>query len=277
MKKITLFFTFLFLVTICFAQTPTSKIVLNKGQKFVLNSTSAGTTSMEMMGQNMETVNEATSIGTIEVKDVTPTSYKITSTINKMKINSKAMGQEVNFDSDKKEDMNGEMGQAVKDQFNPRDEEITYLGKASTIGVTANADNDMKKVMESLSGTGNNIAAANFMLIPAGKKVGDSWMDSSNSNGIRINNSYIIKQLNSNEASVITNTVSNINKNVQQAGQDITIIMDMKTISTNLVDVTTGLIKEKKIVTEGKGTINAGGQEIPMTSKITTVTTIKNM
>ena len=85
------------------------------------------------------------------------------------------------------------------------------------------------------------------MLIPAGKKAGDSWADSSNTNGIKVNNTYTLKQINGNEALVTVSTISNINKIAQAQGTELTITMDSKISSDNTVDVTTGLVKEKKV------------------------------
>lgn len=51
--------------------------------------------------------------------------------------------------------------------------------------------------------------------------------------------------------------------------------MDSKITSENIVDLTTGLVSEKKATIEGKGNFGAGGQEMPMTTKVTTVTTVK--
>jgi hypothetical protein len=275
MKKI-IFSTFTL-----FAFTATSfgqaKVVLNKNQKFIATTSAIGTTSMEMMGQSMETSTESSAVSTIEVKDVMPAGYKLTTTVTKVKVKSKGgMGQDVNFDSDNKEDMDTEIGKSVKDELKPKDEEIDLLGKNAG-EKNGTSDDDISKVMQSLNGTGNNGVAGNFILIPAGKKAGDAWMDSSNANGVKISNTYTFKQLTGKDATVDVNTISKINKTVQAQGADVTIIMDLKVLSTDIVDITTGVIKLKKTTAEGKGTLNAGGQEIPMNSKVTSETTIKNM
>lgn len=266
------------IANISFAQSATDKIVLGKSQKFQTTITSNGSLSMEMMGQSMETITESSGFNTLDVKDVTPTGYIITSTINKLKIKSKGgMSPEVEFDSDKKEDMNTEIGKSLKDKFQPKDVEITFTGKPIEKAAKPDTD-DMDKVMQSvMSGTGNSGVADLFMLIPSGKKAGDVWIDSSNTNGVKINNTYTLKQINGKEAVVAVNTLSNIKKQVQAQGADLTINMDSKIISDNIVDITTGLIKEKKTTVEGKGTLGAGGMEMPMTTKVTAVTTVKSL
>ncbi|HEV8081044.1 MAG TPA: hypothetical protein VGP43_10040, partial [Chitinophagaceae bacterium] len=76
---------------------------------------------------------------------------------------------------------------------------------------------------------------------------------------------------------IIINTISSINKTVNAQGAELTITMDSKISSESIVDLTTGLIKERKTTVEGKGNLGAGGQEMPMTTKVTSVTTVKNM
>jgi hypothetical protein len=52
------------------------------------------------------------------VKDKKSNSYLVSSTLTKLSTNGSAMGQELKFDSDKKEDMESETGKALKDQLN---------------------------------------------------------------------------------------------------------------------------------------------------------------
>ena len=279
MKKITtLIVAAITVANISFAQSATDKILLNKSQKLQATTTTNGSLSMEMMGESMETISETSGTNTMDVKDVTPGGYIITNTINKLKIKTKGgMTPEGEFDSDKKEDMDTEIGKRIKDRFQPKDIEITFTGKPVEKPAKTEPE-DIDKVMQSvMSGTGNNGIADVFMLIPSGKKAGDVWADSSNKDGIKINNNYTLKQLNGKEAIVTINTLSNIKKTAQAQGAELTINMDSKITSDNIVDITTGLVKERKTTVEGKGTLGAGGQEMPMTTKVTSVTTVKSM
>jgi len=281
MKKISVIIPMSILFTaISFAQVPVTKIKLIKGEKFLSTTSTTGSVGMEMMGQNMETISESSQVSTIEVKDETPAGYLITGIVSKMKVKTKGgFGPAMDFDSDKKEDMNSEIGKAVKDELTPKNMQIGFNGKAlSDIKDSTNED-DMAKVMRSVmtNGAGDNGIAVDFILIPAGKKSGDVWLDSSYTNGIKINNIYTLKQLTGSEAIVLLNSVSKINKSVKAQGAEITIDMNSKISSSNIIDITSGLIKEKKTTVEGTGNFKAGGQEMPMKTKITSVTTIKKL
>ena len=280
MKKI---ITFLIIAAISsnisLAQNATAKIVLLKNQKFATSITTNGTMSLEMMGQNMETISEAKITGTLDVKDITSTGYMLTNTINKTKIKTKGgMAPPVDFDSDKKEDLSTGMGKNIKENLQPKDIEVSFTGKLIDNKDAKNSQEDIAKAMKTvMSGTGDNGITDIFMLIPAGKKEGDVWVDSSNADGIKLNSTYSLKKIKGSEATVSVNTVSNISKTVNAQGAEITISMDSKITSENIVDLTTGLVSEKKATIEGKGNFGAGGQEMPMTTKVTTVTTVKKM
>src|SRR6478609_9322017 len=104
---------FLFVATMTSAVITGSyaqKIAITKGQK--LETQTVTKTTMEVMGQNID--NETNMVNTVEVKDVTGDGYLFSNTINRMVIKGNAMGQEMSFDSDKKEDMDGQIGQTLK-------------------------------------------------------------------------------------------------------------------------------------------------------------------
>ncbi|MBA3675618.1 MAG: hypothetical protein H0W75_11810 [Chitinophagaceae bacterium] len=280
MKKNTiLIFAAFTIANISLGQKTTDRIILNKGQKIVATTTTNGNVSMEMMGQNMETISESFVSGTLEVKNVNTTGYLLTNTVNKMKVKTKGgMAPAMDFDSDKKEDMNSEMGKAIKDNLQPKDMEIGFNGNAIEKKDAKIDDEDMAKAMQAImSGNGDKGMADVFMLLPAGKKAGEVWLDSSNANGIKINNTYTLKKINGAEGTIIVNTLSSINKTVNAQGAELTITMDSKISSESIVDLTTGLIKERKTTVEGKGNLGAGGQEMPMTTKVTSVTSVKIM
>ncbi len=280
MKKIiTLIFAAITIANISFAQKSTDRVILNKGQKILATTTTNGNVSMEMMGQSMETISESFVSGTLEVKDINTTGYLLTNTVNKMKVKTKGgMTPAMNFDSDKKEDMNSEMGKAIKDNLQPKDMEIGFNGNAIEKKEAKIDDEDMAKTMQAImSGNGDKGMADVFMLLPAGKKAGEVWVDSSNANGIKINSTYTLKKINGAEGTIIVNTLSSINKTVNAQGAELTISMDSKISSESIVDLTTGLIKERKTTVDGKGNLGAGGQEMPMTTKVTTVTSVKIM
>lgn len=280
MKKLFVFVLPLFSV-VAWAQSPTGKIVLKKGQHFVIESTSNGAVSQEMAGQKMDMTIGSTTKTTADIKDSKDNNYTITQTVTNIKSTFSGMGQEKTFDSDKKEDLNGEAGAIYKDKLNvPKDIVVSSEGKnivaVDTSKKAADA-NPMSAMMDMMGGGQDNAAAALFLVIPAGKKAGDSWQDSTTSDGVKLKRTYTLNTIANKEASVTINGVLDINKTMQVQGMDMNAVMTSKITSNVLVDVASNMQKENKSITEVNGTIEVMGQSVPVTSKITTATTIKSL
>ena len=260
------------------AQSPSGKIMIKKGQHFVIESKTDGNVTEEMMGQSMAmTIGSTTKINA-DIKDVKQNIYTITQTLTNVKSTFSGMGQEKSFDSDKKEDIDSETVAIYKDRLNvPKDVLVTNEGKPVTTADTSNkpADaNPMTAMMDMMGGGQENIATTLFLVIPPGKKVGDTWQDSTVSDGIKLKRTYILKSISNKEASVTVNGLLDINKKMQVQGMDMTTAMTSKINSAVVIDVVSGIQKQNNTSTDVTGTIDMMGQSVPVTSKITTVTTV---
>ena len=282
MKKI--FIGLLSLISFAaFSQSPSGKIVVKKGQHFVVQSKSDGVITQEMMGQSMEMTLENTTAISTEIKEVKNNNYTITQTLTAIKSKFSGMGQEKSFDSDKKEDMDGEAGAIYKDKFNvPKDIIISNEGVNVTPADTAKtpaADgaNAMSELLGAMGGGQDNVAGALFLVIPAGKKVGDTWVDSTVNEGVKMIKTYTLNSIAKKEATVNIITILDINKTMQIQGMDMNTAMTSKINSVVLVDVVSGVQKENKSGTDVSGTIDVMGQSIPITSKINSLTTVKSL
>lgn len=262
-----------------FAQSPTGKIVVKKGQHFQIESKSDGDVSQEMMGQTMAMKIGSNTLMTADIKDIKDNNYTITQKITNIKSSFSGMGQEKTFDSNKKEDMDSEAGAIYKDKINvAKDIVVTNEGKTLTVAdtTTKSADpNPMTAMLDMFGGGQANAAAALFLVIPAGKKVGDKWQDSTTNEGIKLVKTYTLNSIANKEASVTITGVMDINKTLQVQGMDMKTAMLSKMTSNVLVDITSNIQKENKTTTDVTGTIDVMGQSVPVTSKSITTTTIK--
>src|SRR6476660_8001351 len=105
MKTFSLFIS-LFLALGSVAQKSDGKIVLNKGQKFKVTTTSSQEADM---GMGMEMKNFTTSTNDFVVLNADDKNYTMTSTLTGLKLSMDFMGQQNNYDSDKKEDSASEI------------------------------------------------------------------------------------------------------------------------------------------------------------------------
>jgi hypothetical protein len=90
-------------------------------------------------------------------------------------------------------------------------------------------------------------------------------------------NYYTLKSVNGNNATIQLTGKQMISKKMDQQGMEINVKMESILSGEGIVEMTTGLLQQRKTVLDGTGTAELMGQSIPMTSKITTTTTVKKI
>ena len=286
MKRITLIlFAFIFIST-AFAQNA-GNINLTKGQKFSVDNKIIAVTTQTLMGQSMESNAELTTKYSIEVKDIKDNNYNLSNTFTKMKAKMSAMGNDVNFDSDKKEDMAGEYAASFRDIINqPKEVVIDKSGKILNSKKEepkpVNAQPDIMKMMiEQLLGdpeeTGYGVNLA-FVSTPSKISTGYNWTDSSNKEGIQRSTTYTVKEIKGTDAVITITGILNTDAKSQMQGMDIVNKSKGNLKGEEILDITTGVIKERTTTLESAGTISIESQgfEIPMTTKVTFVSSVKS-
>jgi hypothetical protein len=220
----------------------------------------------------------------LEVINKMSNSYLIASTLTKFTTNGSAMGQEMKFDSDKKEDMESETGKLMKDQLNVTKEieisEMAKVIKSTTKSAPSASGGQLMDMINNMTGgyaDESNGSGSAFEIIPFGKKIGDFWSDSTIMGDIKTYNSYTLKSITNNIATLELKGKQLINKKMEQQGMEINIKMEAKISGEGIVDMNTGLLQQKTTLIDGNGSAEVMGQSIPMSSKVTTVTTIKKV
>jgi len=274
MKKISL----LFASAICFstaitAQT-TGTLKLIKGQKYVVENKLSTSSSTQVQGQAMESTADVATVYNIEVKDKTDNNINLSNTISNIKMNMSMMGQNITFDSDKKEDMDGNIGSTLKDFINqPKNVIIDHAGNVKPSTDTSTVSGLAKQLDFDASGYGAELA---FLALPKNPKVGDTWTDSNSGDSSMAKSiAYTIKEINGNVATVsFTGTVTT-QKTIEQQGMEIGTKTKGKIAGEEKVDVKTGVVQSNNSTTEASGTVSAMGQDFPTSTKVTSTTTVK--
>ena len=249
--------------------TYSQKIALTKGQK--LETITSTKMTMEVMGQNVD--NESTATSNIEVKDVNNDGYLFTNTVKRMTMKGSGMGQDMSFDSDKKEDMDGQVGQALKDRIGTVQEiQVDKQGK-----VTSTKDSDEKKAaggmadMMSMTGDINKGQPYPILIqLPAkGVKTGDTWTDSSGTVAtIKTVTIYTLKGVTADGALVsFTGTLAK-SGTVEQNGMEIQMDMTGTTKGEATYDAGSGLLKTSASSSDIKGTLGIMGQNAPIAATV---------
>lgn len=265
-----------FVSTLCFAQTK-NPLNLSKGQKYLVETKVETTSTTEVPGQTIDAKINVSTTYNIEVKDKS-TNYNLSNTISNMKMNMSMMGQEMNFDSDKPEDMTSETGTALKDYINkPQDVEMDNTGNIiqnkSADSASANTGMFAKQV-EAMKQSGYGTQFA-FQSLPKDLKVGLTWSEKSDMGGISKSTDYTVKEINGNIATISLSGSISTQLTGEQQGMEVSTKTSGKFTGEEKIDITTGVILSNITTGDQKGTIEAMGNEMPTTSKATTTTTIK--
>lgn len=277
MKKI----SFIFAAAICFSTATIAQnnqsLNLKKGQKYVVENKIVTTSSTEMQGQTMEANADVTSTYSIEVKEVTGDAYNLSNTLTAIKMNMSQMGQEMSFDSDKKEDADGPIGSALKDYINkPQTVVLDKSGKVipQKTGDSTEETNMIVKQLGDFEATGYGANMA-FESLPKNIKVGSTWSNTTDNNGIAKTTNYTVTAIEGNIATIsLTGTVSSDMK-MENQGMEITTKTTGKFTGEEKVDVKSGVIQSNSTTIDASGIIGVMGQELPTSSKVVSTSTIK--
>jgi Family of unknown function (DUF6263) len=262
MKKITL-------LSLCFATffANAQSVKLENGKTIKITTNVVSTAESPMGGESTNTV---TTTNTIKVNAMDDKAYKATNTLTRMVMEGEMMGQPMNFDSDKKEDMDGQIGQMLGASVN-KPSEIS-IDKAN--GKVTATEEKQAGMMGAMGGE-SNAAEAAFFVIPADKKVGDKWTVSSDNEGIKSVKNYELQSLKDNIATVLVLSTNKGNTTKEANGMSLEMTIDAKATGKMMVDTSTGLVKQITMDDETTGSMEAMGQSMPMNKKSKTTVTFE--
>lgn len=261
-----------------FAQNNNS-LNLKKGQKYLVENKVSTKSSTEMQGQQMEANADVTSTYSIEVKDLVDNNYSLSNTVTGVKMNMTQMGQEMNFDSEKKEDIDGPIGSALKEYINqPKKVVMDKSGKliSQKTDDTTQETNMVAKQLGNFEATGYGADMA-FESLPQNVKVGSTWTSKTDNEGISKSTTYLVKEINGNIATIALTGDMAADTKMENQGMEITTKTKGKFSGEEKVDITTGVIQTNTSTVDASGIIGVMGQELPTSSKVTSTTTVKVM
>jgi len=185
------------------------------------------------------------------------------------------MGQNMSYDSEKPEDKDSQMGQAMGDKIKKVDTYILDKKTGKTTKVKKEGDEEEAGGMGMFSaGDGDGAANAAFFILPTGKKIGDSWSDSTSNKGITTKKTYTLKSIAQDVATIdVMGTITGT-KEQEANGMTMSITMNNKFTEQILVNTNVGLVTKANNTTDGTNSMDMMGQQMEMTVKSSTVTTV---
>lgn len=275
MKK-TILSTFSLLFTgLLFAQTPTSKIVLNNDEKITVENT----LNFDASVMSTSISNNSTTLNSLVVKSSTDKNYTIINTLTKVKTDMNAMGESQSYNSET-DDANSDIGKAMSSRLNKPEEVLIDKNTGDATIVTPKekkkSDEDGIPMEGLMNMVGDNSAdamvSAAFELIPQGKKVGDKWSDSSSSKEGKVVRNYTLKSIDGNIATVGLD--AKITANTKIDFQEMEMELKSTTVTTGefTTDIITGKVKKKTTNSNIEGSVQLMGQDVPITATAVTST-----
>lgn len=287
MKKILLAASVLISATM-FAQTYTPAVKLTPQKKYAVVNTTKGNIGQEVMGQTMDIPMDVANSSVLEVKAANGGSYQLSTTISRVALSMSMMGQDMNYDSDKKEDSSSDIGKALGGQLNkPVAFTVNNFGKVTDVAekTTAAKKDEGSNPMLGLMGMGGSSTSTSLALdlftTDAPIKIGESFTDSSSSETdgkVKNVNTYTLAEIKDGIARFTVTGTTTITKDAEMQGMQTTTNTTTKSTGEMMVDVATGLLNRKTMKLIITGTVEVAGMSIPLSGTMdvnTTVTEIK--
>ena len=273
-----------------FAQKVNNKLSFQKGQKMEVIVETKKTSSFELMGQPMETSVASTVNQTFDVTDVTDTGIILEQKVKRIQLEMNNPMQSGKFDSEIESDRNGQLGKILEQSLkNKYSLTLDATGKITAVKIDEDSSNnknkeaeDMMDLMSAQMGLPLGVPKAGdpstFKILPEKEvRQGDSWTDSSSSEGQKIKTTYTVKSITDNEITLDFTEELNINTTQQIMGTEAIIKSNNKSTGTILIDRASGLLKQKTTATEEEGSMEGQGQILPVKGKTNTILTVKNL
>ncbi len=244
-------------------------IQLQKGQQINVVVTTVSDTDM---GMGMQLKNNSENTNLLTVTGETDKEYILTNKLTKLKVGFEGMGQSHEYDSEKESDQKSEMGQSLTKAIGKSIN--VHINKYNGVSVSDKVDpgpekaeaNPMESMMSAFGGDEPAVAGA-FLIIPQGKKAGDSWIEVDSTKDKKGTKTYTLKSVSGNVAQVTFTSEQAANTNIDANGNNLSVQMNIKSTGDLLADVATGLVSKRNSVFDISGTMEIQGQTLPITSK----------
>jgi hypothetical protein len=270
-----------------YSQSLTNHLKFDQGQILEISLQVKNTISQQAMGQAIDFTVDASGNHSYQVTNTTEANSTLHHSVNRITFSFDGMGQKKSFDSKEEKDINGQFGKSIKDLLDKKYDIIidpfgnTLLSIPEKIQLTENdsrmaiISNMLKDVIDIVQPPQKGKASF-FKVLPEKEPVkGLSWTESYSNESGKFDAAYVISDIN--DTTLIVDFAGNsitVSK-AEMMGNETLTTMNNKSTGKIVLDRLTGIIREKTINTESNGNTEASFGTIPVTSKNTTIITVK--
>ena len=287
MKHILATLSSFLLISVVIGQKVTGKLNFEQGQTFEITIQINTKISQQAMGQAIDFNVDATGAHNYKVTNSTDDNTTLHHRVQSIAFSFDGMGQKMKFNSGNEKDLNGMFGKPVKEMLEKKYDIIIDSGGKVMMAIPekvqlSEADSRMaiitsmlKEVMDIVQPPqkGKN---SFFKILPDNEAVkGDGWKISTETSGNKADAAYVITDIT--DSTVVVDFAENSTTvtKAEMMGSETTTTMNNKSTGKIILERTTGIIREKTINTESSGNTESSFGTLPVTSKTTTVITVK--
>ncbi len=271
-----------------FGQQVTGKLKFEQGQTFEITLQIKTTIAQEAGGQAIDFNVDASGTHSYKVTNTTPENTTLHHRVNAISFSFDGMGQKMNFNSAIEKDLNGSFGKPVKELLEKKydliiDSNGTALMAVPEKAELTQADNRMAiitsmiKELTELVQPPQKGKASFFQVLPPGKAVekGDAWTETYQNTSGKFETAYAITEINDSVIVVDFAAKSVTVTKAEMMGSETITTLNNKSSGKIILDRTTGIMREKVINTDSNGNTEAAFGTLPVTSKTSTLITVK--
>ena len=247
------------------------QVKLPVGKKFQVITEVKGNSVTSVMGQDMEMSNTTTIYLDHELKSVGTNKFSMGMIIKRITANVAMMGQEQSIDSD---DEAVRSNPALAEAFKSLGKEIDITvdgGKVTMQGEMLEA----LKTIPGATSEGNDIGRVFLLLKEEDIKEGYTWISNNASESGTSETNNVIEKVTDKEIQVLANSTVKLSSTMTQNGMEVKQKTEGTVKSTRIYDRATGLMISEISTGDIKGNVEVMGQQMPLTSKTETKTSVK--
>jgi hypothetical protein len=263
------------------AQKVSGKLLFDKGKAITINMELTSTIAQQAGNQAIDFATEGAAVHSYTVTNTTDNNTSLKHAVGRLWFRFEGMGQKRSFDSDNAKDRQGQFGKQFDEIFSKKfDMIIDTTGKTlmtipQKIELTQQDERliiiaSMLKDLTSVIYPPKKGTGSFFKVMPGYEVgVGDSWTDTSSTEGETSASSYTLSAITDSTLAVDFKTLAVSVIRSEIMGRQVATNLTNTITGKIILDKVTGIIREKTSITNSSGTAEAMGTSLPINGKTT--------
>lgn len=283
---------FYFLVLFCiplssYPQTVKGHPGFEKGRKLNIRMELKTSVAQQAGGNVIDISADAVALHSYDVINTSADNTTLHHRVQQIAFDFEGMGQKRSFDSGNEKDRADIFGEPMKNILS-KQFEMTIDGNGKVLSSKQeksappktedrlNVILNMIKDVSAIAYPPQKGDDSFFKILPAGETaIGQSWTDSLSNESGKFKTTYTLSAITDSVIVIDFQTIATTHAKAVMMGRETTTTMNSSGIGTILLDKATGIMREKKLVTEANGTTEAMGGTLPVTAKTTITIHVK--